>query len=374
MLLFQCRQAGISIFTSTLTENNSRLRQLWSECSQNIGGEGYLKVDCIPLNCVTQIKYKRFDCADWKWLYQISRQCAAPTAIFGIFNFVYWENGVVVGVPSRYWYEAGMSPLMTPAYNVPSFQECLNGNFHGFTVARAETLRHLGGITDAAIAAAKEYDNLNGHGHLWADSEYEHQQRLKLSLKHSKSGILTGEGWTDETDLFDPCHGFWAFVKVLLQIFVMLIWCVWMWTEEDVIAVVAVFANTSLTADVQSFIQNNARRNPRQWFKCNTTGLMNKRLINSWPHVIHLAAHMAVLYEDDNEHSNRHTATLILVLYWRIISLMRFVWYVMFKTKFDKNANNDRPALIQQMIDKCRLAVKLAHRMGRFLVCCSHAK
>lgn len=367
--LFQCRQSGISLFTSTLTENNPRLRQLWAELSQQLGGEGYLKVDCLSLNCVTQIKFQRFDCADWKWLYQISRQCVSPTAIFGIFNLVYWNNGVVVGVPSRYWYHAGMSPLMTASYNVPSFQECLNGNFRGYTVAKPETLRLLGAITDRAIAAAQEYDNQHGRGHLWNDPDFEHKQRLKYSVSESRSGILTAEGWTDHLDLFDPCHGFWAFVKVLLQIFVMLIWCVWMWKDTDVVAAIAVFGNSSLTQDVIAFLQTNARRSPRIWFKCNTTGLMNKRLINAWPHVIHFAAHVAVLYEDDDDHSNRHTATLILVLYWRIISLMRFVWFVMFKTKFVKNANNDRPQLIQQMIDKCKVAVKLAYNLGSFLVC-----
>ena len=370
--LLHCRQSGINIFTSTLPEDNNRVKDLWSECSNNIGARGYIKVECPRLSCQIQIPYRTFNCADWKWIYQVSKQCVSPTAIFGIFNIVYWKDGEVVGVPSKYWYEAGMSDQLVPQYNVPSFQECLNGNFEGYTVAKPETLRHLGQITDEAVAAAREYDNTHGRAHLWDNPDYEHKQRLQYSLTESRSGILTGEGWLDIVDLFDPCHGFWAFVKFLTQMFIMLMWCVWLWSIPDITEIVAKFGNTSLSDDVAVFIKNNASRNPRIWFKCNTTGLMNKRLINAWPHVIHLAAHVAVLYEDDDVHSDRHTASLILVLYWRIISLMRFVWYVMFKTKFEKNANNDRPPLIQEMIDKCRVAIKLAHKLGSFLVCAKY--
>ena len=84
--------------------------------------------------------------------------------------------------------------------------------------------------------------------------------------------------------------------------------------------------------------------------------------------VLKRAAFMAQKYERNNPNTT-HAATLILTVIWEVFSEMRFVFGVLWTTKFKKNKNNDRPEIIQEMLNRGWRATYLAYHLCDVLVC-----
>ena len=63
-------------------------------------------------------------------------------------------------------------------------------------------------------------------------------------------------------------------------------------------------------------------------------------------------------------------ATCVLAVLWRVISLMRYAFGILFTHNFDKPADGTRHPLIQSMIDNVQLATYITYHLCSVMVCC----
>lgn len=145
-------------------------------------------------------------------------------------------------------------------------------------------------------------------------------------------------------------------------------WTCWGWTKEDCLKPFQQFDCPTVILQCNQYINNNKSKSAKKQFRIRTDGAMRVRMCSRYPFVLKNAAWMANEYENRNPHST-HTATLILVVLWEVFSDMRFVFWVLWQSKFDKNDNNDRPILIDEMLKRGWRAIWLAHHLCSILVC-----
>ena len=112
---------------------------------------------------------------------------------------------------------------------------------------------------------------------------------------------------------------------------------------------------------------HNKTRNVNKAFKIRTNGEINVHLCGRIPFVIKRAACVASEYESRNPRTT-HAATLILVVFWEVFSDMRYVFYVLWKSKFIKNTNNDRPDEIFEMLRRGFRAMYIAYNLCSVMV------
>ena len=146
-------------------------------------------------------------------------------------------------------------------------------------------------------------------------------------------------------------------------------WCCWEWSSEDCVYIYKDFQCATVINQCEKYIENNKSRNSSKSFRIRTNGSMKVSMCQRYPFVLKRAAIMAQKYESQNPNST-HAATLILTVIWEVFSEMRFVFWVLWTTNFDKNDNNDRPDIIQQMLNRGWRAIYLAFHLCDVLVCC----
>ena len=142
----------------------------------------------------------------------------------------------------------------------------------------------------------------------------------------------------------------------------------WGWESDDCLNPYLQFECPTVINQCQNYMDTNKNRVAHKPFRIRTDGAMRVRMCARYPFVLRRAAFIADEYEKNNPNST-HTATLILVVIWEVFSDLRFVFWVLWKSKFDKNNNNDRPVLIQQMLERGWRATYLAYHLCSILVC-----
>ena len=204
--------------------------------------------------------------------------------------------------------------------------------------------------------------------------EYEHKQRVHLAQQNRNGGNKNGHGIIKKSRnpvspaLLDAAHAMWSFVLTTVAVLVMLMYCVWKWTASDVLSVVQRFQIATINDQVSDWIDQNRNRNVANVLKLRTDGITNIRMLARWPFVLQYAAFVAEAYENRNRNST-NAATLMLVVMWIVVSEMRFVFAMFWKSKFDVNKKNDRPVEIVQMIRKAYRAMYISVNLGSILVC-----
>ena len=141
----------------------------------------------------------------------------------------------------------------------------------------------------------------------------------------------------------------------------------WGWHAADCLNTYGEFKSQTILDQCKKYIANNGSRSTTVQFTLRTDGTINAQLCDRFPYVIRRAAFMAQAYENVNDNTT-HGATLILVVIWEVFSDMRFVFYVLWKTKFKKKHKNDRPKLIRQMIVRGFRAGYIAYNLCYVLV------
>ena len=156
-------------------------------------------------------------------------------------------------------------------------------------------------------------------------------------------------------------------IVTMVSLLFVLMFCIWGWEPEDCINVVDRFEIPSITLQCQTYIDKNKTGDASVPFRVRTNGNINVQMCNRMPYVLKRAAFIAQEYENDNKNTT-YAATLILVVFWEIMSDMRFVFWVLWSTKIPKNNNNERPWLIVQMLNRGFRAIYIAYNLCSVMV------
>ena len=369
--------SGICVLISSLSESSFELQNIVQEIGSSVPQSSATAVYCHKLNAYVCFQLERWNAGDWKWCHQMHNMSVGCSAHFSLTEICLWENGECFGLHYDDCYKCLMSTYFDP-WTVPSFDECRNGNFNGYCLSTAQTYACWGNLTQNAVDAQKSLDIANGHGDRWNTPQKEHKHRVSLAQQchgtfpgetHARGhGILKASTTPIAPALLDAAHALWSFVLTIVALFVMLMYCIWGWTESDVLSVIQRFQTNTLTDQVVEYMSKNKNRNVNVPLKLRTDGTTNIRMFARWPFAIQYAAFVADEYESRNPNST-HAATLMLVVLWIVGSEMRYVFAMFWKGKFDVTANNSRPIEIETMIRKAFRAMYISCHLGSILVC-----
>ena len=154
----------------------------------------------------------------------------------------------------------------------------------------------------------------------------------------------------------------------MVSLLFIIMFCVWSWTHDDVLSVLQRFEEPGIEDQCEIYMKHNKKRSVSKGFKIHTNGDINVHLCARIPFVLKRAAFVASEYESKNPRTT-HAATLILVVFWEVFSDMRYVFYVLWKSKFTKNADNDRPFEIFEMLRRGFRAMYIAYNLCSVMVC-----
>ena len=143
---------------------------------------------------------------------------------------------------------------------------------------------------------------------------------------------------------------------------------IWQWDPQYSLNIYGYFKIQSIIEQCMKYIDNNKSQSASVPLRFRTDGTINAQLCDRFVFVLRQAAFRAQEYENANPHTS-HGATLILVVIWEIFSDMRFVFYVLWKSKIKKKRNGERPALIKEMLRRGYRAVYIAYHLCYVLVC-----
>ena len=150
-------------------------------------------------------------------------------------------------------------------------------------------------------------------------------------------------------------------------------WCCWEWSYKDCLYVYEDFKCSTIIVQCEKYLDGNKTRNSSKSLRFRTNGSMKVEICARYPYVLKRAAFMAQKYEKNNPKTT-HTATLILTVIWEVFSEMRFVFWVLWTPNFVKNHKNDRPDIIQEMMNRGWRAIYLAYHLCDVLVCSDTCK
>ena len=169
--------------------------------------------------------------------------------------------------------------------------------------------------------------------------------------------------------MFDVAHGFWSFIVTFTSLLVMLMFCVWRWKDTEVISVLQRLNLPTIEDQAQTYMDDiNPGRSVKKKFQIRTNGIMNIRICSRFHFALQQAAFISAEHENRNSNTT-YGCTLVLVVFWIVVSDMKYVWWVLWKSKFDVNSNNDRPSEIENMLHKGCRAIYIAHHLCSILVC-----
>ena len=168
--------------------------------------------------------------------------------------------------------------------------------------------------------------------------------------------------------IFDIAHCMWAINIAFLNMLVMLMYCVWEWTEGEICSVISCIGVSMFTVQVNTYMEKNKSRRCEVWPKIHMTGLTNKLSLHGFIYALGEAATIAWKYEIKRNIDNSVETTVIAIMF-RIHTLMRRGLGVLFKHTFEKPDDGSRPQLIQNMIDDIRLSTFIAACLLSNIVC-----
>lgn len=160
----------------------------------------------------------------------------------------------------------------------------------------------------------------------------------------------------------------WAINIAFLNILVMLMWCVWEWTDAEIRSVISCIGVSMFTVQVSAYMESNNTKDCGVWPKIHMTGLTNKLSLHGYIYALGEAANIAWKYEALRGGNNSMESSIIAILF-RMHTLMRRGFGILFTYTFDKPEDGSRPPLIQEMIDNIRLATFIGATLLNNIVC-----
>ena len=361
------------------------------------------------MKCWFLFDYRKYSTGDWAWQHKMSQLAVSAAGNYALVNVCKYTSGEPIGVHKGEYIECLIGTRIQP-YEIDKLTRAIENLQDFFTLTTNDIATYWG--TKVETKTQQKLGRIPGP---WTP-EYEKKLRLKIATQQ-KHGILkldVGNRWDFDGGVFDICHCNWSITLSLLVLLVMLMWCVWDWSDIEIIYVLSFLgAPTIVFQAVKYLTETNPTRNPKIWPKFHTTGLTNKIMFNGFPYALVIAADIAWRYEIDRNDGN-NTVTYILAVFWRVTTLLKRAFGILFKSRFDKyvkknknenkndnnnnesennndenkndnendnndenkndneNDNNDeeyiRPPLIQEMIDCVLLATFIAYNLCDVMV------
>ena len=153
-----------------------------------------------------------------------------------------------------------------------------------------------------------------------------------------------------------------------IVLFSLISWNVWKWSKDEVISCVSELGVQFITDQVSDYIDENLSRNVKKTLLLRTNGKINLTCINTWPYVLSSACEIAQEYED-NSATGRMPQSGVIAVWWKVSRLLRESFGILWKSKFVKPRNNERPELIEKLIVNVQLAGYITYTCCHILVC-----
>ena len=331
--LLQCRHAGIPVLISSLPDKDDRVANYMQKLSNQLQYEGTLNVWCKEMKCWFLFDYRKYSTGDWAWQHKMSQLAVSAAGNYALINACKYEDGTPYTVHKDEYIDCLVGVRIQP-YEIDKLTQAINNFQDFFTLTTNDIASYWSDLVETDVW--KKLDRLPGP---WTE-EYEKKLRLKIATKQ-RHGILkrgVGNQWDFDGGVFDICHCNWSISLSLLVLLVMLMWCVWKWTDIEIVYVLSFLgAPTIVFQAVKYLTELNPNRNPKIWPKFHTTGLTNKIMFNGFPYSLVIAADIAWRYEI-TRNDNNNTVTYILAVFWRVTTLMKRAFGILFKSRFDKPA------------------------------------
>ena len=330
---------------------------------QNLNGEGYFYVYHSVKRIFCVYRYKRWDNADWAWSHKMCNNAVGPTGKYGLPGITRYTDGKIKGVLNRddKLYHC-LQKGITPNTDKQSHEQLINKKWKGYRLTDSTVANIWGQQIDQMWENYKQQ-----HPHTTFNAKTERKKRIQFA-KSIKTGILGISNVSNWCGIFDVCHAWWSWLNYILCFVIMLMWCVWGWTEQEVIYFVACLGVEYITVQVKTYIKDNKTRSTKKWIQINTNGIILKTVIHAW----HKALCEAVVIANDKINqgidTNHFTITLLCV-FIRISTLMRKSFGTLLTDKFEWPKDNSTPIKIKELIKDVRLATYLAYNMCSTIVC-----
>ena len=367
--LLQCRHAGICVLLSSLGDSDTRIVDYIQRISYELGANGTVKVWSTLKRCWFIFDYVKYTIGDWAWQHKMNQMAVTAAAEFAITNAAVWniELKKYVGLSWREYYVQLKGEHIQPYQRAAiAMAQSQNQSFKTLTTNRIA--REWGEQTENKIAelksAASDRSNATGAPNPWNNKKYENTKRTSVSRsqQHGITGI--GESNTEEYDkpIFDVDHNMWAINLAFLALLVMLMWTVWGWNFNEVQRVAACIGVSTITSQICAYMESNKSKNSKVWPEIHITGTQSKLALHGLGYALKEAADIAYTHEMQTEDDTdvNYVPTLLIAVIFRLYTLMRRGFGILFTHRFEKPADGSRHPLIQEMIDCILLATFIA--------------
>lgn len=364
--ILQCRHAGIPVLLSALPDKDDRVANYMQEISASLGFEGTLNIWSNEYDCWFLFDYRKYSTGDWAWQAKMCHMAVSAAGGYSLVGGTHYKNGFPYGLLTGRYVECLIGTRIQP-YEIDKLNNAIENGDEFYTLTTNAIVRYWGTNQEEGVARRLERSSKPGP---WTD-EYIKSQRLLESKKQGHGILKLGAANAVDFDggVFDVCHCMWAIVVSLVVLLIQMMWCVWGWTDHEIIYTLTFLgAPTIVDQTVVYLRQQNKGKNPKIWPKLHTTGLTNKIMWNGFHHVLVIAASIAQHYEQEKNDSN-HTVTYLLAIFWRVAALLKEGFGILFTCNFEKPSDNSRPPKIQRMIDCFQLATFIAWNLCDVMVC-----
>ena len=359
------RHSGVPILLSRLGDNHPEIPKYMSIVCTNLGANGCFRLWCTRYKCWCIYNYVRFDNGDWAWTHKMGTNSAGPGAEYCFPGIMRYFDGAYYGVQNQIirLYHCLTRGIRTNEDNV-DHQTLVDDKFDGYILTKPEVANELGVMVEQDW---QDYVLENGLNEDDIDPKQARKRKIDMAkqYRHGFIGPLIVAGFLS---VFDVCHAWWGWMNYVFCLFVMLLWVVYEWSDDDIIDVMDEIGVDYLSLQVEKYMDSNKSRDPKKYLTVYTNGTILKHVINGWHSGLCKAAHIADEKRLESNPDN-YNCVGVICLFIRVSTLMRRAFSIFLTDKFDWPEDGSRPPLIQELIDCVRLATFLAYNLCSKMVC-----
>ena len=367
--------------------------------SYNLGTDGFVKFYCVGEDGEDGVwgcaSYKVWNNADWVFLHKNLCGTVSPSGAFRI------PEIIKVTIDSKI--------TNVDCDNNEELHECLTGVFiepykwkninelidlmneHNSDIKNVNNqLQYIFTMNNSVIAHSmvKPIDKIineeKGKAQLKGKlddyiANREHKRRLEVStlLHHGiLYWIMIAEWWCR----FDIAHYLWRFIIVVISIWVSIMWIVWEFEMSEIEIILSFLGVPNITNQFLCQLGTNKTRKTKFTMKINSTGPINKQLINGLPFAILAAMIIANSAKYSANGQQQQIMLFVMSVFWIFNKKMRKVFYILFASEFDDENDVDfdhpnyysnyvRPSMITEMIEETKLATYIVFHCCNCFVC-----
>ena len=357
------RHSGLPVMISKLGDHHPNLPGYMFEVCQNLNGAGCFYIYHVSKQCYCVYKYKRWDNADWAWSHKMCNNAVGPTGAYGLPGITRYNNGNFKGVLNRTdkLYHCLDHGITTNEKGL-GHDKLIRDGFVGYTLTTTEVANIWGHQVDARW---NEY--VAKYPNKIFTSKQQRKKRIQFA-REMQIGVLGVSNVSNWGGIFDVCHAWWSWMNYILCFVIMLMWCVWNWSEEQLLMFVSCLGVEFITKQVKDYIQDNKKRSVKKYISIHTNGIILRTVLHQWHEALCQAAVIACDRYDEGIDLNEHCITLLCV-FIRISTKMRKSFGTLLTDSFTWPTNGSRPPKIQELIDDVRLATYIAYHCCKNIVC-----